>query len=200
MIRAGLLWAGTLALMLVACGETAKDNAVAPVDGESAGVNAAIPSPAMLNSVLPQRTPTAAPVAGSFAAVSNTAMSVTGDVTIAADTLSFSLDQSYGTGGASVTTAASPYAGADIWADLFGVTADTPVEIRPVTSEQVGAKARNGGLCGKAKASFVAIARKAAGTPDELLQIAAFQGPAAPGNGASPDSLCGTYTYMPKGN
>lgn len=202
-----MLVAGALTLGLVACGKPAAENAAEPAAenvAEANAANAEIPSPAMLNSTVPQGMsatsgPATSAIAGSFVAVSNTAMSVTGDVTIAADKLGFALDQSYGTGAATAATAGSAYAGADTWADLFGLTPDTPVEIRPVTAQQVGAKARNGGLCGKAPASYVAIARKAPGTPDELLQIAAFQGTAAPGQGAGADSLCGTFTYMPKG-
>lgn len=134
---------------------------------------------------------------GAFAAVSNTAMSLTGDATVKADGITFALDQDYVTGPAVASTAGEPYTSADRWVDLFGVMPDTPVEIRPVTGQKVGAKAVNGGLCGAAKVGYIALVRKDAGTPSEMLLMAAFKGTVAPGTAASANDFCGTFNFAP---
>lgn len=188
-----VLGAGMTMLALVACGKPAAENVAETTLNSTPQAVAADSAPApAANVTLPR-------VEGSFAAVSNTAMSVTGDLTLASDKLRFALDQEYATGPVRAVRADSVYADGDSWADLFGISPETPIEIRTVNAEKTGAKARNGGLCGNDKADFVAIAVKAAGTADALLLLSAFKGGTAPGQGAPADRLCGTYTYMPGG-
>jgi|GEM_PF-4365941 len=181
-MRKGAIGAGMLMLALSACGGQVTDNAAKTADAATT-IN--------LTDTPEQAT------AGQFVAVSNTAMSLTGDATVKPDGISFALDQSYVTGPVVASTAGEPYTSTDRWVDLFGVMPDTPVEIRPVTSQQVGAKAVNGGLCGAEKVGHIALVRKNVGTPSEMLLMAAFKGAAAPGTAASPNDFCGTFNYAP---
>jgi hypothetical protein len=129
-------------------------------------------------------------------------MSITGNLTLGAASLTFALDQTYGTKPVGRAAATQEYAkGAGTWAALFGVPASLEVEIREVAVEKVGKKAPNGGLCAPAKTTFLALVRtiEPGGAPGTRrvtgLRLAAFKGAQPPGPGGGEMDLCGTFNY-----
>lgn len=123
---------------------------------------------------------------GAYDAISNTAMSITGGLTLLADTLRFEKGQSYTTEHAVVLPSSAPYArGGEAWTALLSVPADSNVEIRRITAAQ-GAS-----LCGADAATFLALAEGA----DGALKLAAFKSDATPGPEGDPANLCGTFYY-----
>jgi hypothetical protein len=141
-------------------------------------------------------------LSGRYEAMSTTAMSITGDLTVDAASLTCALDQTYGTKPVGRVAATQDYAkGAGSWATLLGVPASLEVELREVAVEKVGKKAPNGGLCAPAKTTFLALVRtlepgSAPGTRRITgLRLAAFKGAQAPGPDGGETDLCGTFNY-----
>jgi len=171
----------------VACqqGPSQSRTASAPTVGAPAPSSAPAPPPRLL--------------AGSFDAISTTAMGITGDLALTVTELTFSRGLVYETIPAASRKAADVYAkNAGTWAELLGVDGGATIEVRAVTSERVDAQATNGGLCARDKTSFVALASTAGATNAPSLKLAAFKSVAAPGAEANETDLCGTFTYAPR--
>lgn len=136
---------------------------------------------------------------GQYSAVSRTAVSITGDLTLADNAMTFARAQSYQTAPAGVLDATAEYApGTGPLAQVLGVPPGTGLEVRRVTASQIGSGAPSGGLCGRDTVTFVILAAATDNTNMPGLWLAAFKGANAPGEGrgASGD-LCAIYTYAP---
>lgn len=132
---------------------------------------------------------------GTATAVSNTAMSITGDATLDGATIRFDegIELVTAPERISLTTAAYDETG-QTWAQLLQAPDNVQVEIRRVVSQSVSDSARNGGLCGStespAETGYVALIHDG-----EDLMMAAFTAGEAPGPSAPETALCGTYRY-----
>lgn len=132
---------------------------------------------------------------GTATAISNTAMSITGDVTFDGATIRFEQGIELVTAPEriSLTTAAYDETG-QTWAQLLQAPEDAQVEIRRVVSQSVSDSARNGGLCGSVEApaetGYVALIHTG-----EDLMMAAFAAGETPGPSAPETALCGAYRY-----
>lgn len=162
-----------LALALAACGQTTAPPAEAP--------EAEAPAPPALT--------------GSFAAMSNTAMAITGDIDIQPDVLSFS--KGFRVEGGRIDTALEPHtdysAGGGTIADVTGNGGIETIELRQVTNVRIAADAAVQPLCGPGEtASYVVLAKS-----PEVLSMLVFSGADAPGPNAHNSQLCGTFNYMP---
>lgn len=154
----------------------------------------------------PAETPPLAPAApaeilapeGQFDAITNTAMSVTGDLTAAAGALTFSQGQSYGLSGVATGKAADAYASTKAsFSSLINVPDTAEIRVFQVTKEEKGA-ARNGGLCGADATTYVVTHQGVDGGGSPALFLVAFKGAAAPSATTPEADLCGTYMYAPK--
>jgi hypothetical protein len=136
---------------------------------------------------------------GQYSAVSRTAVSVTGDLTLADNAMTFARAQSYQTAPAGVLDATAEYApGTGPLAQALGVPPGTGLEVRRVTASQIGSGAPNGGLCGRDAVTFVILAAATGADNMPGLWLAAFKGANAPGAGqGARGDLCAIYTYAP---
>jgi hypothetical protein len=161
-----------LGFILAACGQTA-------VPPSESAPQAAAPAPSIV---------------GNFAAMSNTAMSITGDLDATADVLSFG--RGFRIEGGRVEATLSPTsklaAGQGSFADATGNQSIETMELRQVALVRVAADAPNPSLCGDASPTFVVLARGA-----DTLSLLVFSGIEPPGAGASATSLCGIFNYTP---
>lgn len=133
-----------------------------------------------------------------YEAISNTAMSITGNLRLSAEQLIFARDLSYRTGPGAPIAAADAYAkGAGSWASLLNLSSGARIELRRVREEQVGKQAPNGGLCGTRKTTFIVLATSEDPAIGTSLKLAAFSGATPPGPSANAAALCGTFTYAP---
>lgn len=132
---------------------------------------------------------------GTAVAVSNSAMSITGDVTFDGAAVRFEegIELVTAPERISLTTAAHDETG-QTWAQLLQAPDDAQVEIRRVVSQSVSDPARNGGLCGSdeapAETGYIALIHEG-----EDLMMAAFMAGEAPGPSAPENALCGTFRY-----
>ncbi|MGE3249543.1 MAG: hypothetical protein AB7J28_03280 [Hyphomonadaceae bacterium] len=133
-----------------------------------------------------------------YVAASTTATSITGDLMVTDAGIHFSQSQDYFTEAPQVLPASTPYAaGGETLADALSVPPATQVELRHVSIQNVGEGASNGGLCGDAAVTYVALAAAPDTTGQALLRIAAFRGASPPGPQARANDLCGVFNYMP---
>lgn len=152
----------------------------------------------------PQAAAPAAPAAsltrgGEYTAASNSATSITGDLMVTDAGIHFALAQDYFTEAAGSAPASADFAaGGGSWASMLAFSGDATIEIRRVISQNVGAAARNGGLCGTDAVTFVALvsAPDTAGAP--MLRVAAFKGANPPGPAGALTDLCGVFNYTPE--
>jgi len=158
--------AATLLLALAACGETS-----------SAGDAAEARQPPAL--------------AGHFRAASNTARTITGDVSLERGGLLFA------SGVVLFTRTLEPRRGGDVMArggDSYAAAAlgpgDLRVELRRVVEQTV--PANRTGLCGEERVRFVALTYEERATSVTLL---VFSGEEAPGPMATQSRLCATFSY-----
>lgn len=178
-----------------ACGRTPSPAPVVQDPAPAAPVDAA-PMPA-------PESPPAEPAAsktvvidGTFVAMSNTAMSFTGDLTVTPGAIVAALDQRYSVASASRVPASETYAaGAGSWAQLLTLPEDGFVQLRRVVSQTAGAAAPNGSFCGGDKTTYLGLALATDSLGEPALKIAAFKGKEAPGPKTSEGELCGTFTY-----
>lgn len=142
----------------------------------------------------PQAAAAAQPIAGHFIAVSNTAMSLAGDLDVTPDVLSFG--RGFRIEGARVEAALSPAselaAGQGSFADATGNPSIETMELRQIALVRVAADAAAPSLCGDAQPTFAVLARGA-----DTLSVLIFSGIETPGAGAQATSLCGIYNYQP---
>lgn len=134
-------------------------------------------------------------ITGSFAAMSTTAMAITGDIDIQPDVLSFS--KGFRIEGGRIDTALEPHtdysAGGGTIEDVTGNGGIEAIELRRVTQVRVAADAAVQPLCGAGEtATYVVLAKS-----PEVLSLLVFSGADAPGPNAHNSQLCGTYNFMP---
>lgn len=178
---------GALALLQAGC-DRAETPAAPAAPGEAPA--GAAPGLAPISEVLGPE--------GEFDALSNTAMSITGDLSAAANGLTFAQGQSYGLSGVARATGADPYASAKAsFASLVNVPDTGELRVFKVTREEKGS-ARNGGLCGKEATTYVVTHQGADSSGAPGLFVLAFKGAVPPGVDAAETDLCGTYMYGPK--
>lgn len=167
-----------LILALAACGQTSQ----APPDSTPTSEATAPAAPA------------APAITGRFTAMSNTAMSITGDLDATPDVLSFA--KGFRIEGARIDSTLGPNtdlsAGGGTIADGSGNTTIESVELRRVDLVRVAADARDPRLCSAVPATYVALARGA-----ETLSLLVFSGAEAPGPNAHDTQLCGIFNYAP---
>ena len=143
----------------------------------------------------------AAPVValeGGYAAISNTAMGITGDLTASAGTMKFAQGQSYSLEGVATLKGGSAYASTEgSFAGLINVADTADLSLFKVTAEDPG-KARNGGFCGATPTTYLVTYAGVDGSGTAGLFVIAFSGQAAPGANSPEAELCGTFMYAPK--
>lgn len=181
---------------LAVLGATGCDRAAKPAPQPTdapAEAPAPAPSPVSAPAIATILTPE-----GQFDAISNTAMSITGDLTAAAGALTFSQGQDYGLSGVAIGKASDTYADTKAsFSSLISVPDAGEIRVFKVTKEEKG-KARNGGLCGADATTYVVTHQGVDSTGGPALFVIAFKG-AAPPSATSPEAdLCGTYMYAPK--
>lgn len=185
---------GLCALALAACAQPTTKTGDAAGAAEEAAI-AGTEGPAVEAALAVSSVPS-----GQYSAVSNTAMSITGDLTLGDVALTFVRGQSYRTERVGVIEASQAVAGGQSVASLFNVSATTGIEVRRVTAQEIGAAARNGSMCGRDTVTFVLLAAATGADNMPGLWIAAFKGAAQPGVGAgAAGDLCGTFSYAPAG-
>lgn len=181
-----------------ACGPTPNPAPVAQDPAPAAPVDV-VPNPTPESQPAEPAEPSAAKSAvieGTFVAMSNTAMSFTGDLTVTPGAIVAALDQRYSVASASRVPASETYAaGAGSWAQLLTLPEGAYVQLRRVTSQTAGAAAPNGSFCGSEPTTYLGLALAADSLGEPALKIAAFKGKEAPGPKTSEGELCGTFTY-----
>jgi hypothetical protein len=133
-------------------------------------------------------------ITGAFAAMSTTAMGVTGDLDSTPDVLSFS--KGFRIEGGRIDAALSArdemFVGGGTYADATGNSSIAEMELRRIETVRIAADARDPQLCGTEAATHVVLARGA-----ETLSVLVFSGADAPGANATNVQLCGIYNFMP---
>jgi hypothetical protein len=124
---------------------------------------------------------TAASAAEKLPAYSNTAMSITGDVTLGADRITFGNGKSV-----AVKKVASGKEGK--WDPT--TSGKAKADIYELTKPQDPKLLRGNRLCGSGPVRYVAFFK----TDDKLTEMVVFQ-PKADPFGNDPDRVCATYTY-----
>lgn len=143
---------------------------------------------------------TAAPVLGApqgrFTAISNTAMGVTGDMTIAGSVLTFAKGPIYALADGRALRGADAYAASgDTFASLLNAPAEAELKLfRALTT---GGPAPAQDLCGQTPAAWIVLyeAGDVGGAPSVFL--APFSGANPPGPTGVETALCGTFMYAP---
>lgn len=134
-------------------------------------------------------------ITGSFAAMSNTAMSITGDIDVQPDILSFS--KGFRIEGGRIDTMLEPHtdlsAGGGTIADVTGNGGIEAIELRRVTNVRVAADTAVQPLCGAGQTVTHVVLAKS----PEVVSLLVFSGADAPGPNAHDSQLCGTFNYMP---
>lgn len=135
---------------------------------------------------------------GTFDAISNTAMGVTGNLVATPAGFAFARGQAYDLTGAGTVKGADPYASSGAsFASLINVPDTADLLVFKVTREDP-AKTANGGFCGAEPATFLAVHQGVDGSGAPALFILAFKGASAPGATTPETNLCGTFMYAPK--
>lgn len=165
-----------LIIALAACGQTAE-----PPSNPAPTPEAAAPE--------------APAIAGRFTAISNTAMSITGDLDATADMLSFA--KGFRIEGGRIDSMLTPNtdlsAGGGTIADGSGNMQIQIIELRRIETLRVAADARDPQLCGEGKTASYAILANGG----ETLSLLVFSGAEAPGPNAHDSQLCGIFNYAP---
>jgi len=130
---------------------------------------------------------------GQFTAMSTTAMSLTGDMDVTPDVLSFG--RGFRIEGGRIDTAlttTTPLGGENGTIAEIGVAGTQTVELRRVDMVRVAADAPDPQLCGAGNAvSHVILGQSA-----EVVSLFVFSGADAPGPNAQDSQLCGIFNYM----
>ena len=150
--------------------------------------------------------PTARPEPGSavdfrgrYTPLSNTAMAFTGAIEIDDAGLTAAKGLRYALGAPETVYGRDGYpsgSGDARFADVLLIAPDTPVTLRAVDSEQVGADAPNGGLCRDGETRYIALAETSTAS-QATLQLAAFS--RDPLSAGETPALCGTFNYFDAG-
>ena len=135
-------------------------------------------------------------VVGTYVAISTTAMSITGDLDLAPNVLSFA--KGFRVEGARIESGLTGdtdlSAGGGTIASGSGNTSVLNVELRRVDLVRVAADARDPQLCGANTPVTHAILAHGA----ETLSVLIFSGADAPGPNAHDTQLCGIFNYQPR--
>jgi hypothetical protein len=137
--------------------------------------------PLLLSTLLALSLASAASAASRLPAYSNTAMSITGDLTLGADRITFGNGKSV-----AVRKVASGKEGQ--WDPVASGTAKA--DIYELTKPRDPKLLRGNRLCGSGPVRYVAFFR----TGDKLTEMVVFQ-PKTDPFGSDPDRVCATYTY-----
>ena len=87
------------------------------------------------------------------------------------------------------------FAGSDNFVAAMGIDPQVDVYLYRVTDEGLSpSAAKNGGLCGDARTTHVAVSEFVGKEGNWALRVAAFRGQPSPGMESDPQ-LCGTYQY-----
>jgi len=138
--------------------------------------------------------PQAGLIPGQFIATSNTAMSITGDLEIWPNRLSFG--KGFRLEGSRIDTRLEPNtdlsAGGGTIASGSGNSSVHMVELRQIANQRIAADARDPQLCGEGKTPSYAILANGA----ETLSLLVFSGADVPGPNAHDTQLCGIFNYQ----
>ena len=131
---------------------------------------------------------------GAFEAMSNTATTITGNLDVQPDVLSFG--KGFRIEGGRIDATLGPNtdlsAGGGTIADGSGNTSIQTVELRRINLVRVAADAPNPNLCGGVAATHAILANGAG-----ALSVFVFSGADAPGPNAHDTQLCGIFNYTP---
>lgn len=192
-----------LALTLAACQPAPVDTAAPTPPATPAATPAVSPEPEQ---------PAMQARGATFEAMSKTAEAVTGNITLTAEPRA-SADAApsmklAGANGLSFVTELVPDGALKAervdWSVLFGgnvaATGNAPpgapsVDVHRIVREDVPNTARNGGYCGQAPTTFIAMATGLEVQGQPFMSIAAFKGDAWPP--VNETDLCGIYNYAP---
>lgn len=185
-----------LALALAGCERAAAPATAPAAEPEPQAVDTLAPDQLPPEESEPGRTaaapaaPAARPaIAGDYAAISRTAMAITGDASFAGSQVGFANGLSYRTAPERLARASDGYGGGT-WSELFAVAPDALVEIRRVSEAVEPDGLANGGLCGATPTAWLALH-----AIDDEVHLAAFSGETPPGPEAAETALCGTFLY-----
>ncbi len=132
-------------------------------------------------------------IAGQFVAVSKTASSIIGDVSIVSGRISGSLGIRLSTKRAgTVSTKASAGRDNGSFGDLLNITGTRQLQVRAVTSERITKAASNGGPCNPKRTSYLVLGLSA---DRSKLSMATFSGAGYPGSTGGKSALCGTFLF-----
>jgi hypothetical protein len=140
--------------------------------------------------------PQAGLIPGQYVATSNTAMSITGDLDLSPNVLSFA--KGFRVEGARIENALTGdtdlSAGGGTLTEGSGIAQFQTIELRRIETVRVAADARDPQLCGAGKTATYAILANGA----ETLSLQIFSGADAPGPNAHDTQLCGIFNYQPR--
>lgn len=134
-------------------------------------------------------------IQGPFAAMSNTAMGITGDMSITNETVSFMNGILLRTAHAETYSAYDPM---NVSGELFDAAApgdeSRTVDVRRVSAQEITDDERSqGGLCGRGNPpSYVALVSD---SPITTISIIAYTGADAPGRNATNSQVCAVFAY-----
>lgn len=132
-------------------------------------------------------------ITGRFLAVSKTASSIIGDVSIVPGRIIGSLGIRLSTKRAgTVSTKASAGRDNGSFGDLLNITGTRQLQVLAVTSERVTKAAPNGGACNPKRTSYVVLGLS---TDRSKLSMATFSGTGVPGSAGGKSALCGTFLF-----
>ena len=148
----------------------------------------------MVASAAPVQAKTSATaITGRFVAVSKTASSIIGDVSVVSGRITGSLGIRLSTKrSGTVSTKASAGSDNPSFGDLLNITGTHHLQVLAVTSERVTKAAPNGGPCNPKRTSYVVLGLS---TDRSKLSMAAFSGTGLPGSTGGTSALCGTFLF-----
>lgn len=169
-----------LVLALAACGER-----------EVKGMPDRPPAPAAADGAA---APAGPAITGEFVAISNTATSLTGDLSATPDVLSFArgFRLEGGRVDAALTIADALYVGGGTIADASGNAGADNIEVRRIENVRVAADAPAPNLCTNGPVRHVVLAQSV-----QTLSLLVFSGADAPGRNAQNAQLCAVFNYAP---
>lgn len=171
-----LLTAVTLALAACGDGKAPKEEPKAPPTVTEPAPSAPFPA-----------------LTGIFTATSNTAMGVTGDLSVIAERVTLAKGEQFETAPATEVSATTRLsAGGSSFAETAVGPTGLTVELRKVTAASVAEGETPQKVCGAAPVTYVAFAYDAAHSAVVMMP---FSGDEAPGDTATKSTLCGTFTY-----
>jgi hypothetical protein len=137
--------------------------------------------------------PTIQALTGIFSATSNTAMSITGDLSVIAERVTLAKGEQFETAPATELSSNTRLsAGGKSFAETAVGPTSLIVELRKVTAASVAEGETPQKVCGPAPVTYVAFAYDAAHSAVVMMP---FSGDEPPGDTATKSTLCGTFSY-----